>query len=112
MTTIRPEILKLDTIEGFLDQFYLFCVEYDTPDEAYEATERMYNRHYGRNKYSSYHSFKNNRNEFYRKKSSDKVTGKVISVTCLECGKEFTAQRKTARFCSAACRVKYNRKRT
>lgn len=35
---------------------------------------------------------------------SDSVT------TCLECGKEFTPQRKTARFCSDNCRVRYNRK--
>jgi formylmethanofuran dehydrogenase subunit E len=36
-----------------------------------------------------------------------------VSVTnqkiCQECGKVFTAKRSTARFCSAVCRVNYNR---
>jgi len=43
-----------------------------------------------------------------RKAMKDSVTD--VSVTCLECGDEFIPQRKTAKFCSPACRVKYNRK--
>lgn len=30
--------------------------------------------------------------------------------TCLECSNEFVAQRSTAKFCSAACKLKWNRK--
>lgn len=32
----------------------------------------------------------------------------MIKVDCQECGKEFEAQRKSAKFCSANCRVKFN----
>ena len=67
MTKIKEEYLKLDTIEGFLQQFYLFCCEFDAEQQAYDATERMYKRIFGHNKYSNYHSFKNTRNEYYRK---------------------------------------------
>ncbi|NJK84783.1 MAG: DUF2116 family Zn-ribbon domain-containing protein [Bacteroidales bacterium] len=35
----------------------------------------------------------------------------VDTVTCLNCGEPFTPRRKTARFCSDKCRVKYSRKR-
>lgn len=32
----------------------------------------------------------------------------MIKVNCQECGKEFEAERKSAKFCSANCRVKFN----
>ena len=34
----------------------------------------------------------------------------MITVTCIECGKKFEAQRTSAKFCSANCRVKWNNK--
>ncbi|HQV53968.1 MAG TPA: recombinase RecA [Chitinophagaceae bacterium] len=34
----------------------------------------------------------------------------MITVNCLECGKSFEAQRSSAKFCSANCRVKFNNK--
>lgn len=34
----------------------------------------------------------------------------MIKVNCQECGKEFEAQRTSAKFCSANCRVKFNSK--
>lgn len=47
-----------------------------------------------------------------RNSVTDSVTDQV-SVTnqtiCQECGKVFTAKRSTARFCSAGCRVNFNR---
>ncbi|MBN1819785.1 MAG: hypothetical protein JW833_03675 [Prolixibacteraceae bacterium] len=43
--------------------------------------------------------------------SSDTSTNNTVTtVTCLECGKEFTPKRSTARFCSDKCRVRYNRR--
>jgi len=35
-----------------------------------------------------------------------------MKMNCDNCGKEFEAQRNTARFCSTRCRVAYNRKPT
>lgn len=34
----------------------------------------------------------------------------MINVTCIECKKAFEAQRSSAKFCSANCRVKFNNK--
>lgn len=34
----------------------------------------------------------------------------MIDVNCIECGKSFQAQRKSAKFCSSNCRVKWNKK--
>lgn len=34
----------------------------------------------------------------------------MITVTCIECGKNFEAQRTSAKFCSPNCRVKWNNK--
>lgn len=34
----------------------------------------------------------------------------MINTKCVECGKEFEAQRSSAKFCSSACRIKHNRK--
>lgn len=34
----------------------------------------------------------------------------MITVNCIECGKSFEAQRKSAKFCSSLCRVKWNKK--
>ena len=36
----------------------------------------------------------------------------MIKVNCQECGKEFEAERKSAKFCSANCRVKFNSNKT
>lgn len=64
---IDSHILELLTPEGFEKQFNLFCCEYNTGEEAYEATERMYINHFKKRRYSDYHSFKNSRNERKRK---------------------------------------------
>jgi len=74
-----------------------------------------------RDKINEYHSNWRKRNRdkvreyqriyWERKALKDSVTDvSVTSVTCLECCKEFIPKRKTAKFCSPACRVKYNRK--
>lgn len=34
----------------------------------------------------------------------------MVTLKCLECSKEFEAQRSSAKFCSTKCRVDYNRK--
>ena len=34
----------------------------------------------------------------------------MVTLKCLECSKEFEAQRSSAKFCSPKCRVDYNRK--
>ena len=35
----------------------------------------------------------------------------MITAVCLECGALFQAQRSTAKYCSAACKLRYNRNR-
>lgn len=34
----------------------------------------------------------------------------MITLSCIECGKSFDAMRSSAKFCSANCRVKFNKK--
>lgn len=63
---IEKHIVELTTHEGFIKQYNLFLSEYNTAKKAYEATERMYKSNFGKEKYSSYHSFKNTRNEKIR----------------------------------------------
>jgi hypothetical protein len=82
--------------------------------EAREAYNR-YNREWrarNRDKVREYNV------DYWERKAAQVVTVKdsvtpvsVTSVTsCQECGNEFTPLRKTARFCSDSCRVKFNRK--
>jgi hypothetical protein len=63
---IDKHIRDLMTLEGFTRQFNLFVSEYNNSNDAYEATERMYEANFGERKYSNYRSFINSRNEKIR----------------------------------------------
>ena len=63
----EPHILALLTFEGFCKQFYLFIFEYSSQEKAYEATERMYEKYFGKKKYASFECFRELKNRKLRK---------------------------------------------
>lgn len=67
MGKLSKEEQKLLTPEGFIAQFYVFCTEYMTQEEAYLATERKFNGIYGKNKYASFECFREIKNRKLRK---------------------------------------------
>ena len=58
MQEIPTNILKLLTPKGFIEYYYKICLEYNTNIEAYEATEKLYYKWFGKNRYSNYESFR------------------------------------------------------
>lgn len=64
----EPHILALQDFEGFLKQFMLFCTEYVTDKEAYEATERMHERYFCKRKYANWESFRELKNRTLRER--------------------------------------------
>ena len=62
----EKQILALMDFDGFCKQFYAFCREYSTQELAYDATERMYMRYFGKAKYSSFESFRELKNRTLR----------------------------------------------
>lgn len=64
---LEKQYQELMTQDGFIKQFYLFCVEYfGDQHRAYEATERMYEGVFGKRKYSGWCSFKEIKNRKLR----------------------------------------------
>lgn len=61
------EVLALLESEGFISQFYIFCTEYETQEEAYLATERKYRGFFGKNRYANFESFREIKNRKLRK---------------------------------------------
>lgn len=55
---IEPHIQRLLTQEGFIEAFYEQCADYKTHEEAYEGVERLYERYFGKRKYSNFNSFR------------------------------------------------------
>jgi hypothetical protein len=67
---IDPHIASWTTPEGFEALFCRMCGEYSTYQRAYQAAERMYSAQFGRNRYSSYDSFKNTKNRKLRNRET------------------------------------------
>jgi hypothetical protein len=70
MEKYAPHILELLDVEGFIRQYWMFIQDYETYEQAYNATERLYKKFFGKNKYSSFTSFKRT---YYRHLKSGKV---------------------------------------
>jgi hypothetical protein len=74
----EPHILALLEFDGFLKQFMLFCSEYETDEQAFEATERMHARYFGKRKYANWECFRELKNRTLReRKKSEKSTTKL-----------------------------------
>lgn len=59
--------------KGFIERYLKNCAYFPTRKEAYEHTELQYTQLLGRNRYSSYESFRTNYAKFCAKrKKSDK----------------------------------------
>jgi hypothetical protein len=65
---IDPYLRNLLTFDGFLALFYQFCKEYSTQEKAYEAAERIFQAYFCKRKYASFESFKNTRNQKFKKR--------------------------------------------
>jgi hypothetical protein len=55
---IKFEILKLLSMKGFSEKFYDYSKKTKTYREAYEKTEKIYEKNFGKRRYSSYDSFR------------------------------------------------------
>ena len=58
MTTIPKRVLDLLEFQGFYELYVSMTKYCDTCKMAYDATEKEYRLNYGKNKYSSYESFR------------------------------------------------------
>lgn len=65
-----PEIMKLDTIEGFIELFWKYIPEFSKNEDAYEAVERFRLIYYPRRMYLNYDSFRLRLNYLKRNKKS------------------------------------------
>jgi len=63
---IEKHLQKLLTTEGFIEKFYSMCPDYFTHEEAYEATERLYERVFGQRRYASFDSFRKIRDKLIK----------------------------------------------
>lgn len=63
----EKHILELQEFDGFCKQFYRFCSDYSSQEKAYDATERLHNTYFGKNKYASWECFKEIKNRKLRK---------------------------------------------
>ncbi len=64
-------VLDMLNIEGFQKKFLDFQGDYRTYEQAYDATERFYKRHFGQEKYSSYKSFRKCMKDYLKKKAKN-----------------------------------------
>ena len=55
---IPLKILVLLSLKGFEKRFYYYSKNVKTYIQAYEKTEQEYKQYFGKNKYSSYDSFR------------------------------------------------------
>lgn len=60
------EVQKLYTRRGYFNRFYEIRLKYDSNKEAYEALEIEHENIFGRQRYSSYESFRTNKFKFER----------------------------------------------
>lgn len=59
--------------ENFDERFVEHTADTDTYEEAYHLTERDYRRAFGRNKYSSYNSFRVTRSQRLKRQRAEKA---------------------------------------
>ena len=67
------EILDLQYMKGFSRKFYSFCVFGKTYKKAYEDTEILFFKYFGRNKFASYDSFRVCLSKYHKKSLSSKL---------------------------------------
>lgn len=66
--SLEPHLQRLLTTEGFIDSFWSMCIDYKTQEQAYEAVERLYERTFGKRRYSGFDSFRTIRDRFIKQK--------------------------------------------
>jgi hypothetical protein len=67
MEKIPENALKLYSIEGFIEEYYSQCRNFNTDKEAYLAVEQKYSNYFGYNRYASFESFRVTRRRFLTK---------------------------------------------
>ena len=60
---IDLKILALLSPNGFDERFWKYAKETKTYMEAYEKTEKEYEKHFGKRKYADYNSYTTSRNK-------------------------------------------------
>jgi hypothetical protein len=65
-SNIPDHILKLQNIKGFTENFIEILSFYTNQEDAYEAVERIYFRHFQKRKYANFESFRQCRNRYYK----------------------------------------------
>ena len=66
-------ILRMLDFEGFNAKFEELLLEYDTHEQAYDATERIFYSKFRRHRYSCFESFQQFRNRKLRESRSKKT---------------------------------------
>lgn len=62
MSNIPTEALKLLSAKGFDKLYFRYLAESQTAVEAYNKTEKVYKKHFLKNRYSSFESFRASKN--------------------------------------------------
>lgn len=68
--TLPLEILALLSPAGFEKRFHTHCKETKNYEQAYEKTEKEYEKNFGKRRYSSYDSFRVTKNRKIRNNAS------------------------------------------
>ena len=64
-----PEIIKLNTDQGYIQWFYHLLKEAPSNKAAWLELEVMHEKYFGKERFTNYKSFQNFRNTFFRGQS-------------------------------------------
>ena len=64
------EILKLNSLNGFIAEYYQQCKRFDKCEDAFDFLNETYETYFGKPRFADYHSFKNQRNAWIKKLKS------------------------------------------
>jgi len=63
----QNHILKMQEFIGFYDKWCSMLGYYNTNEQAYEATERIYKNYFGKRRYKNFESFKVTVSKYFNK---------------------------------------------
>jgi hypothetical protein len=64
----QNHILAMQEIDGFYSQYCRTLGDYSKNEDSYEATERLFESHFGKRKYKNFESFKSALSQYLKKR--------------------------------------------
>jgi len=77
----QNHILKMQEFIGFYDKWCSMLGYYNTNEQAYEATERIYKNYFGKRRYKNFETFKNTVSRHFGKPLSKPKRRRIKKIT-------------------------------